>query len=415
MTNAPSSYDDEIDLRAVVTTLWAARRVIFLSALGLGLLALLLSLVLPRKYEAAAYVFIGRPVIEFSKATTDSGLTLTPTIPDIQAVVKLALAPGLLESVLQDEAVRAALGEDDLLVSDLAEQVAAVDIGKDQISLTVKDRDPQRAALIANTWAHKLIDTVNATYGMDTILQVLNTQLPQARQEYENAQTALEAALAQSQVNTLSAQLDSKKADLDTVIGSQVRAARVLDDLKFFESGLKNQPGEATLTLGDGLALTTLRQRALTVASEIFTVQIDGASFSGFSVARALSAAAEMRSGLEAQLKNLQADQARLEEEIPQLQQKLANANAQMELFYTQRDTTQSIYNNLLGRQQLVSATLAQVSKVAALSVPAAVPDKDIFPQTGLNTAVGVALGGLLAVLAVLIADWWRSGTTAQE
>ncbi|GAB4398643.1 MAG: hypothetical protein OHK0031_18200 [Anaerolineales bacterium] len=413
MTLAPSSYDDEIDLRALFTTLWRARRTILAAALAFGLLALLLSLLLPRKYEASAYVFIGPPVIQFSKATTDSGLTLTPTLPDIKAVVQLAQAPGLLESVLKDPAVAAALGADEMLVSDLADSAKATDIGKDQLSLQVTDSDPQRAALIANTWAQKLIEAVNATYGMDTVAQILNTQAPLARQEYEAAQTALETALAKSQVNAISSQLDSKKAELDSVIANQVRAGRVLDDLTFFESGLKNQPGEAALTLGDGLALTTLRQRALTVASESFTVQIDAASFAGFTVARALLAAKEMRSGLETQLKNLQADQARLEQEIPQLQQQLANANAQMESFYTQRDTALGIYNNLLGRQKLISATLAEVSKVASLSVPAAVPDDNVFPKIGLNTVIGVALGGILAVFWVLVAAWWKNDQEA--
>ncbi|MDO9130900.1 MAG: Wzz/FepE/Etk N-terminal domain-containing protein, partial [Anaerolineales bacterium] len=83
MTTDPSpTYDDEIDLRPIVLKLWKARWVILIATLAAALAAFVVSFwILPRKYQATAYVFIGQPAIEFSRSQTDSGLTISPTLP----------------------------------------------------------------------------------------------------------------------------------------------------------------------------------------------------------------------------------------------------------------------------------------------------------------------------------------------
>jgi uncharacterized protein involved in exopolysaccharide biosynthesis len=349
-------------------------------------------------------------VVEFSNSQTDSGLTFSPTLPDLTAVVELSTAPGLLESVLKDAAVAATLGDEEIKLSDMTESMAtASDLGKDQLSLQVTDTDPQRAALIANTWAEKLCETVNLTYGLGSVARALDSQVLQSLQNYQQAQTALEEALSTSQIDALNAQLGSKNADQDSVLGSIIRTQRVLDDLQFFEQGLSGLSDETPLALGDGLALTTLRQRSLTVASESFTVQIDSASFAGFTVSKAREASAQMRAGLQSQLTRLQSDQTRLEQEIPQLQSKLSNANALMEQFYTKRDQTLGIYNSLLSRQQLVVTVLAQSSKAASLSVAAVPPEKAASRKTLMNTALAGMLGLMLSAFGVLAMNWWKN------
>jgi uncharacterized protein involved in exopolysaccharide biosynthesis len=404
-------FDDEIDLREIAHTLWKARWVI----LGITLIAMIATFIvsfwiLPKQYQALAYVFIGQPVVEFSKSDADSGLTISATLPDLKAVVELSTAPGLLESVLKDTAVAAAMGDNEINLSGMIKgMVVASDLGKDQLSLQVTDTDPQRAALIANTWAKKVTETVNTTYGLDTVARALDSQVFQSLQSYQQAQTALEEALSKSQTDALSAQLESKNADQASVLESIIRTRRVLDDLQFFEQGLSGLSGETPLSLGDGLALTTLRQHSLTVASESFTVQIDSASFAGFTVSKALEASAQMRTGLQAQLTRLQSDQSRLEQEIPQLQRDLSNANAQMEQFSTKRDQTLGIYNTLLSRQQLVVTVLAQSSKVASVSMEAVPPDKKSSPKVVLNTGLVGVLGLALSVFGVLSMNWWRN------
>jgi len=409
-TDPISDYDDEIDLRAIFQTLWKARAVILIVTLAAAVAAFVVSFwILPRTYQATAYMFVGQPVVEFSKSATDSGLTISPTLPDLKAVVKLATAPELLESVLKDAAVAAAIGDEEITISDMAGMLTAIDVGKDQLSLQVTDTDPQRAALLANTWAEKVAEVVNAAYGLGAVAQTLDSQVLQSQQDYEQAQAALEEAVSKSQVNALSAQLGSKNSDLGSVLGSIVRTQKVLDDLQFFEQGLSGIPGETPLSLGDGLALTTLRQRSLTVASESFIVQIDSASFAGFTVSKALEAATQMRAGLQSQLTRLQSDQSRLEQEIPQLGRDLENANAQLTQFALKRDQSQGLYTDLLQIQQQVATVLAQSSKVASVSVGAVPPEEKSSPKTVMNTALAGMLGLMLSAFGALAMNWWRN------
>ena len=413
MTTDPSPiYDDEvIDLRAAALTLWKARRLIFIVTLVVAIAAFVISFwILPRKYQATAYVFIGQPTVEFSKSATDSGIVISPTLPDINAVVKLSTAPELLESVLKDPAVITAIGNEKISISDMTTgMTAAAAVGKDQLSLQVTDSNPQRAALLANIWAEKVTALVNTTYGLGSVTQALDSQVLQSQQNYSRAQATLEDAVSKSQANALSAQLDSRKADLNSVLSSIIRTKSVLDDLQFFEQGLSGLPGETPLSLGDGLALTTLRQRSLTVASEGFTVQVDSTSFAGFTVSKALEATSQMRAGLQAQLTRLQNDQSNLEQEIPQLQRDLENATAQLTLFTKKRDQSQALYINLLQTQQQVAIVLAQSAQVAHVSVQAVPPNEAVSRKTLMNTALVAVSGLILTVLWALAINWWRN------
>jgi capsular polysaccharide biosynthesis protein len=404
------AYDEEIDLRAIFQTLWKARIAILITTLAAAIVAFAVSFwILPRKYQAITYMFIGQPAIEYSKAQSDSGFAYSPTLPDIKAVVKLSNAPALLESVLKDQKVVTAFGNQKIPLSKMTDMTTAVDIGKDQISLQVTDTDPQRAALLANTLAEKVASMVNTIYGPEALAQTLDTQVLQSQQDYEKAQAALEAAVSKSQVSALSAQLDTKRADLSNVLSSIIRTRNVLDDLQFFEQGLSGLSGETTLALGDGLALTTLRQRSLTVASESFTVQIDSASFAGFTVSKALEATTQMRAGLQSQLTRLQSDQSSLEQEIPQLQGDLEETNAQMSQFTLKRDQSAGLYASLLQQQRLVITVLAQSSKVASVSVTAVPPTIAISRNTVRNTVLAGMLGLIVSALWVLALTWWKT------
>jgi uncharacterized protein involved in exopolysaccharide biosynthesis len=424
MTTQPSlDHDDEIDLRTIAITLWNARKVIFTATLVAALAAFVVSFwFLPRTYQATAYVFIGQPPVEFSKSSTDSGFKISYLLPDLKAVVALSTAPRLLESVLKDPVVAAAVGDEEI---SLDEMLTAIDVGKDQLRLQVTDTDPQRAALLANTWAEKIVDVVNSTYGLSIVAQTLDPQVSHSQQDYEQAQTALEDALSQSVVEALKAHLQRNRADLECVLDSSSQITRVLADLTAFEQSLSGMSSESPISLGDGLALTALRQRSLisqpcqlnglpqpqyqpSNASD-FTAQIDSASFGEVTISKALEAATQMRAGLQAQLTRLQSDQSRLEQEIPQLQRDLENAQARLDQLTTKRDQSLELYNDLLKTQQQIATVLTQSSRVASVSVQAVPPDKKSSPKVVVNTAVVGMLGLMLSAFWVLAVNWWRN------
>jgi capsular polysaccharide biosynthesis protein len=427
MTTDPSieDYDDEIDLRAIAFTLWKARKAIFIVTLVTTIAAFAVSYwIVPRTYQANAYVFIGQATVGIEQTT---GFTITPTLPDLNTVVKLAVAPSLLDNVSKDQAIVSAFGDKEISLSGM---VTAIAIGKDQLSLQVTDTDPQRSALLSNTWAEKVIEAVNNTYGLGAAGQALDSQVLQSQQYLDQAQTALEDALSKSQVDTLNAQLQRDQADLKCVLDSASQTSRVLRDLQVLEQGLSSIPAESPISLGDGLAFTSLRQRALTsqpcqfvsqtqtqTQTSIVSVpnapdfisQIDSASFAGFTVSKALESATQMRTGLQLQLTQLKSDQSRLEQEIPQLKKDLEDAQAQLDQFSLKRDQSKELYNALLREQLQVATVLGESTKVASLSVGAVPPKDAVSRKTLMNTALAGMLGLILSAFGVLAMNWFRN------
>jgi len=193
------TYDDEIDLRAIVLPLWRARNLVLIVTLAAAIAAFVISFwILPREYQASTYVFIEKPALNTSYETA-SGLLVSPIDPDIEDMVMLSTAPGLLESVHSDPAVVAAIGNEEITLADIA---TAVTIDEYRlISLQITDTDPHRAALLANTWAEKVTTKVNASSGLSAIAQGLDSQVLQSQQNYFQAQAVLEEALSQIPVD----------------------------------------------------------------------------------------------------------------------------------------------------------------------------------------------------------------------
>jgi len=175
------TYDDEIDLRAIVLPLWRARNLVLIVTLAAAIAAFVISFwILPRKYQASAYVFIGEPAL-YTSYETASGLHVSPKNPDPEDMAILSTAPGLLESVHSDPEVVAAIGKEEIVLVDMA---TADTVGEYELSLQITDTDPQRAALLANTWAEKVTAKVNASYGLSTLAQVLDSAVLQSQQNY---------------------------------------------------------------------------------------------------------------------------------------------------------------------------------------------------------------------------------------
>jgi succinoglycan biosynthesis transport protein ExoP len=428
-------YEDEIDLRALLETLWRGRKFIFVFTLLTTLLTLGISLFLPRQYTASVFILVNSPLIDLSKSTLGgTDLAFSSPIPDLKSLVEMAQSPGVLGKVFDSQSATGT-AQEERVFGEFSGGLVAEALGKDQIQLKVTDTDPERAASIANAWARSLTQLINASYSSASLAQMLAPQVQKTYESYQQAQAKLEQALKESQLDALQARLKSKQDELASVLASLTRTQRVLDDLATLEKQLSGQSPEATLPLNYGLALITLQQRALTVTSESFTaqidsaslqqrvlalnnesftVQVDSASFANFTVAQALETIAAMRTALQGQLQSLQEQQRRIEQEIPQLQSELAKASAELDEFFIQRDQAASLYKALLSRQQLVQ-TLQSSIQVARVSVPAAPPSTPSSPRIGMNVLLAATVGLLLSVAWVLIENWWRNDVTGKQ
>jgi uncharacterized protein involved in exopolysaccharide biosynthesis len=405
-------YDDEIDLRELALALWRERWLILAVTLIAALAAFIVSAwILPKKYQAAAYVTVRAPIMGFAN---DQGLVTTPVLPDLTALKELATTPGLLAGVVADPALVPAGGAAPLSAGDLNSMAQVSVVGKDQLRLQVTDTDPQRAAQLANLWAKQAAVKINTTYGVTAVVQSLDGQLTSSRQAYNQAQAALEKELSSSQVDALEAQLQDEKDNLSCLLAENSARTRVLADLGVLGQRLEALPGDSALSVGDALALTTLQQRALasqTCAADVpnLQLQLSSSAFSGLTAADALGSIAQIQAALNSQQSALLVRQNDLQQSISLLESQLEAAQNRLAQFKSQRDQAQSLYEALAQQQKQLGAVRSEGNQLATLSIEAVPPEKKASPKVLINTALAGLFGLVLAVLWVFVVGWWRS------
>ena len=407
-------YDDEIDLRELVLTLWQGRWVIITLTLVAALTAFTISKwVLPEKYEAMAYVSITEPMLQFAET---SEISISAKLPDIASATELASNQALLEKVTASPEVAYLWDAEKDALQDM---VTAATVGKDQLRLEVSDTSPERAALLANIWAEQVAEQINLLYGVDAIAQTLEFQVSQAKEDYAQTQSALEDELSQNKLDALNAQLGRIKGDLSCVLARGSAATRILEDLQVLEESLQ-KTGGTSLSLGDALSLTTLQQRAS--SSQICAsgtqspqLQIGNETLVGIALSDALETISQLRDALQIQQPLLAGEQARLEAEIPSLRSDFAKAEYQLKQRTRARDQSQELYTALLEQQSRIATILITSGKVATVSAPAIAPDEKSSPKTLMNTALAGILGLMLGVFWVFVAGWWQGSDTESK
>jgi len=402
-------YDDEIDLREIVQTLLKGWKVILTLSLLAAFSAFAISKwVLPEQFQATAYVSIIEPMLQFSK---ESEISINAGLPDINSVTELATHQALLNKVTTVPKIAVRW---DAELDSINGMVEVASVGKDQLRLVINDTDSERAAILANIWAEEVAKQINLLYGVDAIAQTLEAQVLHAREDYAQAQSALEEEYAQSRLDSIQAQLEHTKGDLSCLLSRSSAATRILEDLQILEESLQMQTPGSTLSLGDALSLTTLQQRAS--ASQICAsgtqspqLQIANETLIGIPLSDALETISQMREALQTQEPLLKAEQARLENETPTLQRDLAQAIYQLDQRTHAHDQSEELYMALAQQQSRIRTILITSGKIATVSAPAVTPDEKSSPKTMMNTALGIAMGLMLGVLWVFAAEWWRN------
>ena len=402
-------YDDEIDLREIIQTLISGWKVILTLSLVAAVAAFGISKwVLPEVFQAASYVIITEPMVQFAEA---SEITINTNLPDINSVTELATGQALLEKVTTTPKIAVLW---DAEKDSIKEMVEVTGVGNDRLRLQVSDTSPERAALLANIWAEEVAKQINLLYGVDAIAQTLEAQVIHAREDYAQAQAALEEAYSQSNLDNLEAQLGNTKSDLSCLLARQSAATRILEDLQVLEESIQTQTTGNSLSLGDALSLTTLQQRASAsqiCASETQSpqLQIGNDALIGIPLSDTFKTISQMRVALQMQGSFLKGEQARLEAEIPSLQRDLAEAAYQLDQRRQARDQAQELFTALEQQQGRITTILNTSGKVATVSAPAVIPDEKSSPKTMINSVLAGSLGLMLGIFWVFAAGWWQN------
>lgn len=236
--------EEEIDLREYILVLinnwyWIA---------GFSLLAALAALAFTafqtRVYEARANVII------LASRTT---ISLEPRIQtEVEQLEARSYQQTLINLVTSsDVAADVLLQVEDLLepeqrtVLSLLRKVEAENIG-DVIVIAVTDRDPEKAAQIANVWATSFERYVNRLLNEGTVLvSEVETQLVQATEEYRVAQINWETFLQENTISVLERELNIKQERAEALKNSELGLlARELDIIREENNILRNEDVE---------------------------------------------------------------------------------------------------------------------------------------------------------------------------
>jgi len=390
MERAPA-IEEEIDLGAYVRVLLKYWKWILGITVAAAAVALAVSFLLPPTYEATALVAVQAPQ------------------PASKAYLDLAEGDGVLEALFSRLNPRPA---EIKTLRDLRKRVKA-GAGTDPsvVRLTVRARDPQEAARIANLWAETLVAYADRVYGAREELQQLEGQLAQAEAELEAAEQALIEFQARNPAGLLEAQLDSLRQKQRDYLGAQRAIADILQDIRALQERLAHQPEDRPASAADALVVLWLRIHALTPPT-FPSIQLQAgsaASPSGPSVREVRALLSDMVRDLEAKSAEIGPRLKELGPQILQLQKQLQEIYTEQDRLTRRRDLAKETYTALARKVQETRLAAQGAQRTARLSSRASAPEEPVSPRRLLNTAVAGTLGLMLSTMGVFAVEWWRN------
>jgi uncharacterized protein involved in exopolysaccharide biosynthesis len=238
--------EDEIDLREYLHVLinWWREIVLFtvvVAVIAAGV-ALALKYTNTPVYKAAATVAIARVKSDISfddryRTLSEEELQMLRGDARRSALLGLVANSAVAEMVITD--LGSALTEEERNPAVLLEQVSAETVtssnaraDSDLIRITVESDSPERAAMIANAWAHHYVQHVNTLYGSvpaELMVSVKN-DLEKARVEYEATQDQLETFIAADNSGRLQRLIQEKEAIITSIQTGKQTAVQSLVD-----------------------------------------------------------------------------------------------------------------------------------------------------------------------------------------
>ncbi|MCL4860215.1 MAG: hypothetical protein KJZ93_12445 [Caldilineaceae bacterium] len=438
--------DDEIDLRQYLDVVIRWWREIVLIAAGVAALAALsilaLRLVTPPSYVATASVAIARTV---SDVSFDERFRTSPGEMDTASVnARRSALLGLVTTGSIANEVLVELGdlfsEEERDPSALLERIegepgptVGTRADSDLILITAKADSPEKAAAIANAWARAYVRQINTVYGQvpDEVFDSIRAELATAEQSYHEAQSRLEAFLADNQAKELNNRLsviqqrmDQEVALIQSYLGEWQRANEYRNTAQALRTQLE-QGGEGAVR-STMPALQTLKITIFGRPSGNF--QFELRDLPEMSQAAMLADVDGLIAALEERLAGLEAEITSRSDglhpgdgvtpatltaftpmyaEIRQLQARIEAESARRAQLEQQRTLNWESYkalSNKVAELNLTRAASSSEVRFAAAAVPPAEPERGISLSVGTGAA-GVA-GLLLALMFVFLADY---------
>jgi len=401
--------EDEMDLRVYINVLMRHWRLIAAVTLLAGVVALGVSFVSPAKYQATAMVLVTRPLYQFQfspaiNSNTQQSLTG-------KAALDLATSDALLQQLLLQVGDRLSADERNLFA--LREMLKAKTGGDPSIvNLSVTNRDAQRVAEIANTWANLYVRQVNDLYGKSADqLKFFEGQLAQAKNDLDAADQALVEFQKRNDLAILQAQLSAKQSALGNYLGMNESLVLLQQNVKNLQDQLARRPADSPSSLGDDLAQLMIQVSALSAQSSSLPIQLQmpsTGSLSDRTVGQQAAYLADLAKTIESRQAEAKKQAEALPIEIRALQGQIQETSTEAARLTRQRDLAQTVYTTLAQKVKETQISAQDASGSVRLAGSAVVPERPMSKKLLTNTAIGLMLGLMAIIGVVFVREYFR-------
>jgi uncharacterized protein involved in exopolysaccharide biosynthesis len=406
--------EDESDLRIYVSILIRHWRLIAAATLLAGVVALAVSLFASARYEATATVLVTRPLYQFQFSPAIQNLSDNAGAQQAltgKAAVDLANGDALLQQVLQD--VGDDLPADERNLFTLRKMLKAK-TGSDPsvINLSATNRDAQRVAEIANTWANLYVRQVNDLYGKSADqYKFFEGLLTQAKNDLEAADQALLEFQKRNDQTVLQAQMTAKQNALSNYLGLNESLILLQQNVKNLQDQLARRPADSPSSLGDDLAQLMLQVNAFSAQSSSLPIQLqvpNSGRLSDRTVGQQAAYLADLAKTVESKQAEVKEQAEALPAEIRALQGQIQETSTEAARLTRQRDLAQTVYTTLAQKVKETQISTQDTSGIVRLAGSAVAPERPMSRKLLTNTVLGLALGLMAIVLVVFAIEYFR-------
>lgn len=411
----------EIDLRKIILTLFQYRFWIAGFSLLLGLAVFLFFFLQPRMYDATAVIALTKP--RYLPNFDPRYQTVTTTTLTNKAAIDIAKSDEITTYIFE---LWSDPDKDLTERNDFREKNMIVKAGGDAsiINLTMRLESPEEAARLANLWAQRVVERLNALYSgqEQSQLTFFETQIAIAQQNLRNAENILADFEGRNPVKALQTQLDALLLRQQDLLWRKQQIELLQRDGQALLAEIENLNLADTLPsdLQTRLLVLQLRQYdnptsdenntalpryqlALPVASTAQTVGDFRASVQ------------QWLRALENQLNEIDVLLAEYPQNLTELQNQIEALQQERQRLELERDVAADTYTTLNRKYQEVRISMDDSTgdaKIASLALP---PIRPASRGTVTYTLVALVAGVVLAAAFVLIRDWWLQGSSWGE
>jgi succinoglycan biosynthesis transport protein ExoP len=389
--------EEEIDLRGYIGVMLRQWKIIVSITLIAVIIGVLLSFLPSRTYEARAAVIVTEAryeIVFVPEYRTLSGDEVFAASSAAQRETLIALVKSSTIANQVIEKLGGKLNLEEQSVGGITSKVKVENQGN-FIEISVKDLDPDKAALIANAWAVLYVDYVNSLY--TDVLQSPEefiTQANTAKEEYEEKEKILEDFIRENRIDEL---------------GRQIYDKELLCQLKSLRQQFEAGTSSSASTTASSLAFILLQTSAFTKSPVDLPAELQIALDEISDTSVSLEDIDALISTLESRSETAPGQSiSELRQEILELQAELAAESSEEQKLNWSRDIAWETYTTLDSKAVEVQLAAQAQDGVVQLAAIAVVPHKSVSTHKAMNIGIALVLGLVAGVIIAFGIEYFR-------